>query len=99
LLFLNNYCFNDCLQARQGHEFMTRVLLNHGADVRSVDDDGLTPADVAKTKNIRSSLRQAWTTPASESVIVTKANVVLLERSGDSVRESSSVNQSLEVSH
>ena len=37
------------------------TLLQHGADVRIVDDSGLTCVDVAKTKRVKNTLREAWT--------------------------------------
>ena len=49
-----------CCQARNGHEQTTSVLIERGADTSVVDDDGHTPVDVAKTKRIKTKLKQAW---------------------------------------
>ena len=40
---------------------MARVLLSHDADVTLTDDGGLTPVDMAKTKKVKVTLREAWT--------------------------------------
>lgn len=45
----------------------TVTLLKYGADVTITDDRGLTPVDVAKTKKMKNTLREAW-------VAVTKRN-------------------------
>lgn len=39
---------------------MAVALLKGGADVTMVDENGLTPVEVAKTKKIKSTLKQAW---------------------------------------
>ena len=39
---------------------MCSTLLKHGADVTVVDDSGLTPVDVAKSKRVKATLKQAW---------------------------------------
>ena len=41
------------LQAIHGHDSICSLLLEHGADVTSVDDSGFTPVQVAKTKIVR----------------------------------------------
>ena len=48
------------LQAINGHDGVAMTLLKHGADVTIVDENGLTPVEVAKTKKIKSTLKQAW---------------------------------------
>jgi hypothetical protein len=45
------------IQARAGHELATSVLLRRGADLSMVDEIGLTPVDVARTKRIQTMLR------------------------------------------
>ena len=47
-------------QAINGHDGVAVTLLKHGADVTIVDENGLTPVEVAKTKKIKSTLKQAW---------------------------------------
>jgi len=52
---------SDCLtQAINGHDGVAVALLKHGADVTMIDENGLTPVEVAKTKKIKSTLKQAW---------------------------------------
>ena len=62
-----------CVQALNGHDSLVSCLLRHGADVTLVDDAGLTPADVAKTKRVRTTLRQAWVAATQPRVEPTAA--------------------------
>ena len=48
-------------QAINGHDQVASTLLEYGANVTLVDDSGLSPVEVAKTKTVKSTLKQAWT--------------------------------------
>ncbi|XP_041466973.1 uncharacterized protein LOC121417356 isoform X2 [Lytechinus variegatus] len=48
------------LSAQAGQTQVANTLLNHGADITIVDDSGNTAVDVAKTKRMKSVLRDAW---------------------------------------
>ena len=58
---LKNWIWHYFFQAINGHDQVAVALLKHGADVTIVDDSGLTPVDVAKTKKVKVTLKQAWT--------------------------------------
>ncbi len=57
-------------------------LLEHGADVTLVDDSGLTPVDVAKTKKVKGTLKQAWTEATQAKV---QTNLAPLKNTIDSI--------------
>ncbi|XP_074660471.1 uncharacterized protein LOC141912936 [Tubulanus polymorphus] len=48
------------ISAYKGHDRVASVLLSNGADVTVVNDSGLTAVDVAKSKKIKTTLREAW---------------------------------------
>ena len=48
-------------QAHNDHQRTAETLLHHGADVTLTDDRGLTPVDLAKTRKMKNTLREAWT--------------------------------------
>nr|XP_054757768.1 uncharacterized protein LOC129263877 isoform X1 [Lytechinus pictus]XP_054757769.1 uncharacterized protein LOC129263877 isoform X2 [Lytechinus pictus] len=48
------------VSAQAGQTHVANTLLNHGADITIVDDSGNTAVDVAKTKRMKSVLRDAW---------------------------------------
>ncbi|XP_072182009.1 uncharacterized protein [Diadema setosum] len=49
------------VSASAGQTQVANTLLHHGADVTLVDDRGKTAVDVAKTKRMKSVLKEAWT--------------------------------------
>ena len=46
------------LSAVHGHDAVAMLLLDNGANASLTDDDGLTASEVAKSRQLRSSLRQ-----------------------------------------
>jgi len=51
---------SSLFQAINGNAQVVSKLLSCGADVRLVDDGGLTCVEVAKTKRVKAVLREAW---------------------------------------
>lgn len=47
-------------QAHNDHQRTAVTLLQHGADVTLTDDRGLTPVDLAKTRKMKTTLKEAW---------------------------------------
>lgn len=48
------------LQAYNDHEHATNVLLHHGGDVTLTDDRGLMPVDLARSRKMKNTLKEAW---------------------------------------
>ncbi|XP_030849172.1 uncharacterized protein LOC583722 isoform X2 [Strongylocentrotus purpuratus] len=48
------------VSSQAGQIQVANTLLNHGADITIVDDSGNTAVDLAKTKRMKSVLRDAW---------------------------------------
>lgn len=58
------------VSAVHGHASVTTVLLDKGADASLTDDRGRTPSDVAKSRLLRSSLKQARTLINSQNTSI-----------------------------
>ena len=80
------------MQAINGHDGVATTLLQHGADVTLVDDSGHTPLDVAKTKKVKSTLKQAWTDATQKKIERNLGPVRPPSR--DSLRQSGEFNKS-----
>ncbi|XP_070564922.1 uncharacterized protein [Ptychodera flava] len=61
------------VSAQSGHEKIADTLLEHGADILLVDDGGNTAVDVAKTRKIKTKLKEAW----AEATQLRRESVVL----------------------
>ncbi|KAL5007408.1 hypothetical protein ScPMuIL_016214 [Solemya velum] len=48
------------ITAYNDHEQATNILLNHGGDVTLTDDRGLTPVDLARSRKMKNTLKEAW---------------------------------------
>ncbi len=75
------------VQAINGHDQVASKLLEYGADVTIVDDSGLTPVDVAKTKRVKATLKQAWS-DATQGKIEKNLRPVRLSSGDGAVRKS-----------
>ena len=53
-------CFPPHTQAHNDHQRTAVTLLQRGADVTLTDDRGLTPVDLAKTRKMKTTLKEAW---------------------------------------
>lgn len=60
LFFLVTVKFPLVLQAYNDHDRAAATLLEHGADISLTDDQGMTALDVARSKKMKSCLREAW---------------------------------------
>ncbi|KAK7480430.1 hypothetical protein BaRGS_00028349 [Batillaria attramentaria] len=49
------------ISAHNDHQTTAVTLLQNGADVTLTDDRGLTPVDLAKTRKMKTTLKEAWT--------------------------------------
>ncbi|KAK7099181.1 uncharacterized protein [Littorina saxatilis] len=49
------------ISAHNDHQRTAVTLLQHGADVTLTDDRGFTPVDLAKTRKMKMTLKEAWT--------------------------------------
>lgn len=52
--------FSVLLQAHNDHQLTAVTLLQHGADITLTDDRGMTAVDLAKTRKMKTTLREAW---------------------------------------
>jgi hypothetical protein len=60
-VFYFSLCNPKSPQAHNDHQSTAVTLLEHGADVTLTDDRGRTPVDLAKTRKMKTTLKEAWT--------------------------------------
>ncbi|ESO90584.1 hypothetical protein LOTGIDRAFT_176806, partial [Lottia gigantea] len=54
--------------SQQDHQRAAIVLLQNGADVTIIDDQGKSPVDLAKSKKMKSTLKEAWTEATQKKI-------------------------------
>ena len=60
-IFVFEFLFILFFQSYNNHHKTAVTLLDHGADVLSTDDRGMTPLDLAKSRKMKMTLKEAWT--------------------------------------